>query len=490
MTDIPRDENGRPRLVNINDDPDGEAQRQFERNRIEALEVTVGRHFARENVGEFRFNHHTGKWMHWTGLRWKIDETMLAMDRMASFADAIRLLNEKDRKPMGTLKFVKNALHVAAMSQEMRCTSDDFDTDPYLVGTPTGYVDLRTGEHHRPDPTKMISICTGVSPTEEGDCPKWINHLMWATKGDKEMVRYLQKFFGYCLSGLMNEEIMTFIYGPGGNGKGVMLSVLGKIMGEYYISTPASTFMDSKHKEHTTELARLQHRRLVSASETSENDKWNMARIKDITGNEAPITARFMRQDFFDFWPVCKLLIIGNSKPTFDDVDSAIARRLRMIRFMQTPVSVDKTLKEKFNDEFSSILRWVIDGFLLHQEEGLEPPDTIKTASKSYLGEQDIAQDFVSTCLEFRERGRLLRSDINLAIGIFLKHNGHSKSLKATKIYKKLEEDYGLSKDEFHQGARAFHGVNIRPEFWDVIKTRMKEDFTPPKDEMRGHWEE
>lgn len=484
------DRNDRPRLVNVNDESDTRTQEIFRLNDIDPLEVQVGRHFAREYEGRFLFNHHMARWMHWTGMRWKVDEVQFTMDAMMTFADRIRLLDVNGRKALGTVKFIKNALQVAACSDEMRCTSADFDSDPLLVGTPTGYIDLRTGEHHRPDPSKLISICTGVAPTDEAVCPKWRAHLEWATKGDRDLVRYLQKYFGYCLSGLMNEEIMTFIYGPGGNGKGVMLSVLGKVMGEYYISTPASTFMDSKHKEHSTELARLQYRRLVSASETSDSDKWNIARIKDITGNEAPITARFMRQDFFDFRPVCKLLIIGNSKPAFDDVNEAIVRRLRMIRFMQTPAEVDNTLKEQFNGEFAGILRWMVDGFRMYQEEGLKIPDTVRSASNDYLREQDIAKDFVSTCLEFRERGRLLRSDVALAIGVFLKHNGHSKGLKATKVYKALEEDYHLSKDEFHQGTRAFHGVNIKPEFWKVIQTRMKDEFQSPNDEMRGHWGE
>jgi putative DNA primase/helicase len=341
---------------------------------IEPLQVRIGRHFAHENSGQFCFDHTAGKWMNWTGMRWEIDETDRALDRMMTFTHRMRMLDPQNRRALGQLGFNKSSLEVCAADRAMARRGADFNQDALLIGTPTGYVDLRSGTHHPPDPTKMISMTTGVSPTDSAHCPKWLDFLTWACDDDDELVRYLQKFFGYCLSGLMNEEIMTFIYGPGGNGKGVMLSTIGRVMGEYYLSTPATTFMAARHQEHATEIARLQHRRLVSASETNEDDKWNMARIKEITGNENPLSARFMRQDFFEFWPVCKLLIIGNNKPVMDDVDPAIGRRMRMIEFNRTPAEINRRLKDDMHGEFGGVLRWIIDGFLLYREEGLEPP--------------------------------------------------------------------------------------------------------------------
>lgn len=451
------------------------------------LEERVGRQFAREFDDQFCYDHSRGAWINWTGFRWKPDKTDLAMDTMLQFTNQMRMMDPRPRKAMASLNFNRNALSIAAADRAMARAGEDFDATHTLAGTPTGYVDLETGIHHPPDRTKMISMCTGVAPADSADCPKWKDFLNWATDNDKALQHYLQKFFGYCLSGKMNEEIMTFIYGPGGNGKGVMLSILGRIMGDYYLSTPSSTFMASRHQEHATELARLQHRRLVSASETNEGDKWNISRIKEITGNENPISARFMRQDFFEFWPTCKLVIIGNSKPAFDDVDPAIARRLRLINFMQTPAAVNRNLKEEFNGEFASILRWIIDGYQLYRKEGLEPPDVVLRASQAYLGEQDIASEFIRNCLEFRSVGRLHRKDVQWALSTYLKRNGHTKSVKATRIYKRLEEEHGLSREEWHDGVRAFHGVNIKTEFWDVMVADLPDEEKPKQsDRQRG----
>lgn len=487
MTDRRDDE--RPRLLNMNDP---EVRQAVIDQNIDPLQVRIGRHFAREQEDRFCFNHTRSKWMEWTGLRWRFDETAIALDTMMTFTNRLRILEPQNRRSLGQLGFNKAALEVAAADRAMARASSDFDMDHYLVGTPTGYIDLRTGIHHEPDRAKMISLSTGVSPTDEASCPKWVEFLTWACHNDEDLVRYLQKFFGYCLSGLMKEEIMTFIYGPGGNGKGVMLSVIGRVMGEYYCSTPSSTFMATRNQEHSTELARLQHRRLVSASETNEDDKWNMSRIKEITGNENPITARFMRQDFFEFWPVCKLLIIGNSKPSFDDVDPAIARRLRLIEFMQTPANVNRGLKEEFNGEFGGILRWIVDGFRAYNEEGLEPPEVVKRASQAYLGDQDVVQQFINDWLEFGNGFVLLNSDMGMAMSVWGKSNGITRKVPGARLQKRLTETYGNMIEHGdsvrYNNKRCFKGVRLNERAWTLISEefRKNDKVMDDNDELRG----
>lgn len=488
----------RPRLTPIDANPDDArriAREEDAARAVEPLQVRIGRHFSHNEHERFRFNHTTGKWMHWTGLRWRVDETNFALDQMMTFTHHLRMMDPQNRRALGQVGYNKSCLEAASVDPAMAQVADDFDRDPRLVGTPTGYIDLSTGTHHAPDPHKMISLATGVSPTEAATCPKWVEFLTWACNDDADLVRYLQKFFGYCLSGLMNEEVMTFIYGPGGNGKGVMLSVLGRVMGEYYLSTPASTFMATRHQEHATELARLQHRRLVSASETNEDDKWNMSRIKEITGNENPISARFMRQDFFEFWPVCKLLIIGNSKPSFDDIDAAIARRLRLIEFTRTPAHVNRKLKEEFNGEFGGILRWVIDGFRMYEAEGMEPPDVIRRASQQYLGSQDVVQQFISDWTEMRGAGVLLKADIGMALSLYCRQNGIPRKVPATRVYKRLEEsmptlEWGDAVR--YENKRCYRGINLTEDAWMAIMKELRKggkdlDAVDPARNIRDH---
>lgn len=204
---------------------------------------------------------------------------------------------------------------------------------------------------------------------------------------------------------------MLFLYGPGGNGKGVFLNTLTRIIGDYATVAAMETFTASKHDSHPTDLAMLRGARLVCASETEEGRNWDEKRIKRLTGGD-PITARFMRQDFFTYQPQFKLLTIGNYKPSLRNVDDAIKRRFNLGPFLHKPDTVDKQLEEKLKDEWPSILRWMIAGCLDWQANGLVRPPVVADATNEYFAEEDaVGQWIEERCIRqanvFDETGRL-----------------------------------------------------------------------------------
>ena len=149
------------------------------------------------------------------------------------------------------------------------------------------------------------------------------------------------------------------------------------------------TFTASKFDRHPTELAMLRGARMVTASETEEGRSWAESRIKQLTGGD-PVTARFMQKDFFTFRPNFKLTIIGNHKPLLRNVDEAARRRFNLIPFTRTPANVDKQLGEKLKREWPGILRWMIEGCLDWQANGLVRPESVIRATESYFEDQDL----------------------------------------------------------------------------------------------------
>jgi len=105
-----------------------------------------------------------------------------------------------------------------------------------------------------------------------------------------------------------------FLFGVGRNGKGVFTHTISDILDEYHQAAPMEVFIASNMDRHPTELAMLQGARLVTATETEEGKRWDEPRIKALTGRD-PISARFMRQDFFKYVPQFKLLFSGNHRP-------------------------------------------------------------------------------------------------------------------------------------------------------------------------------
>src|SRR5690606_19855947 len=88
-------------------------------------------------------------------------------------------------------------------------------------------------------------------------------------------------------------------------------------------------------ERHPTDLAMLRGARVVIAQETEDGQRWAESRIKALTGGD-PISARLMRQDFFTFEPVFKLMIAGNHRPSLRNVDEAVRRRFNLVPFEVT----------------------------------------------------------------------------------------------------------------------------------------------------------
>jgi P4 family phage/plasmid primase-like protien len=214
------------------------------------------------------------------------------------------------------------------------------------------------------------------------------------TAKTENLIGFLQRWLGYCLTGYVVEHALAFLYGTGGNGKSVFFDTVTAILGDYALTAPMDMFLKTKYDRHPTELARLNRRRLVLANETTKGRHWDDAKIKNLTGGDK-IAARFMRQDFFEFDPTHKLMLAGNSKPGLTSVDEATKRRFLLVPFTVKITNPDKKLTDKLVPERPAILRWMIDGARWWHRSGLEVPDCVLAPTKKYLEDQDSLSQWI-----------------------------------------------------------------------------------------------
>jgi putative DNA primase/helicase len=242
--------------------------------------------------------------------------------------------------------------------------------------------------------------CTKIAGCElappDTPCPMWLAFLKTIMNGDLDLIDYLQRVCGYCMTGFIKEHAMFFLYGTGANGKSVFINTLRGILGTYHTTAPIETFTVAHSTQHPADLAGLMGARLVTAVETKEGRTWAESKLKAITGGDE-ISARFMRQDFFHFTPTFKLMIAGNHKPRLRSVDEAMRRRFHLIPFAVTIPSEkrDKDLAEKLKTEWPAILRWMVDGCLKWQEIGLSPPQAVIDATAAYLETEDTIATWI-----------------------------------------------------------------------------------------------
>jgi putative DNA primase/helicase len=234
-------------------------------------EDSAGLAFTERHAGTLLFDHDAGSWFNWIGSHWRKETTGLAFSWARDLArDLAKDEAAKVRYVTSKVSFAAGVERFARTDRTLAVTSSIWNPDPLLLGTPGGTVDLRTGILRPADPADRITKLVAVTPSFQANCPTWIAFLRQSTGSDEELVRFLQQFCGYSLTGITREHALLFIYGPGGNGKSVYLNTISGVLGDYATTASMETFTASAGDRHPTDLAMLLGARLVSASETEE----------------------------------------------------------------------------------------------------------------------------------------------------------------------------------------------------------------------------
>jgi putative DNA primase/helicase len=289
----------------------------------------------------------------------------------------------------------------------------------------------------------------------------WSRFLEQVTRDDQALIRFLQQIAGYALTGDVSEHALFFLYGPGGNGKGVFVRTLRNIMGDYATAAPIETFVEARTERHPTELAMLHGARLVVAEESESGHKWNSARVKMLTGGD-PVTARYMRQDFFTFVPTWKLLLVGNHQPLLRNVDDALVRRFNIVPFTYTPSEPDRQLEEKLRPEWPDILRWAIEGCLDWQRNGLVRPAVVAQATATYLQAQDLISNWLEESCDVGPRYSETVKRLFESFSGFADANGVPAGTATTLSDELARRRFQRIKDTHGIRGRGFLGVRVR----------------------------
>ena len=362
---------------------------------LPTTEDGLARVLADRNADFVRHDHHAAAWFRYDGGIWRKDETgqvVYACRELCREASAAAPVGAQ--KVLGKMATVTGIERAARSDPRLAVTAEYWDTDHYLAGAAGCAIDLHTGQLMAPDPDHRLTNAFAVAPADTADCPRWHLFLSETFGGDVELIRFVQQFLGYSLTGDVSEHALLYGIGGGGNGKSVLVNVVSWIMGDYAITIPMETLAASQFDRHPTELAMLKGARFVTASETEAGRAWAEARIKALTGGDR-IRARFMRQDFFEFDPTFKLFAVGNHQPRITTADEALRRRINIVPFNNKPAKPDPDLERQLRLEGPGILRWMIDGGLDWQANGLVRPPVVTQATAAYFDDQDLFQQWL-----------------------------------------------------------------------------------------------
>jgi P4 family phage/plasmid primase-like protien len=357
------------------------------------------------------------KWLFWTGARWEPDERLIHMTRCRDYLrrraddlvrnstkiwpdlspDRAKAQAEAIAKQLRSEPMRANVCSMARSNAELVATVAQWDAGRSLLGTPDGTVDLHTGELREARPGDFITKLTSAAPAPPGTSASiWQAFLERVFRHDPELVPFMQRAIGYTLLDEIRDHVVLFCWGQGGNGKGVLLNTVSHILGDYAAVGAQDLLLATNSDRHPCDMAMLRGARMVTCQELGPNRAWDEPKLKSLTGGD-PISARFMRQDFFTYMPQFTLWVAGNHKPSFRGVDEAIKRRVLLVPFLQVipQAERDVELPAKLRAEWPAILRWMIEGCLAYQREGLNPPESALAATKSYLDAEDTLGQWI-----------------------------------------------------------------------------------------------
>jgi P4 family phage/plasmid primase-like protien len=361
-------------------------------------------------------------WLLWDGRRWAYVTEVEVMTKARLSARMILVeaaaCDDVDRRGALTKWAVRSesagaitaAVRLARADPRVHVKADDLDQDRWLLCTPSGVVDLRTGELKPARREDLITRLTRVGYEGGGggggggvSCGRWLAHLEKVLAGSGEMMSYLQRALGYSLTGDCSEQVFFIMFGRGANGKSVTLHTISDVLGDYGHQAAPDLLLARRGEPHPTEQAELLGKRFVVATETQVNRAFDERTVKALTGQDK-LRARFMRRDFFTFIPEFKLWMAVNDMPRVRDTSVGFWRRVQALFFgVQIPEGerVDNLQEWLVESEGEGILRWLVDGCREWQRIGLLPPEEVIAHVAEYREEQDRSGEFFTEHLLF-----------------------------------------------------------------------------------------
>lgn len=378
------------------------------------------RMFAKHNTANTRYSPALG-WCVWEGQSWVTNDEPGAINHVMAWNDVVlqsaRIMldtaadtaAEKHAKECLSWaskgRSAGNIFAVARLSRKHLLTDiARFDADPWVLNTPAGLVDLRTGETRQHDAAALCTKITAADPRAKSESTRWTDFLTHLTGGDKDFEIYLQTLAGMSAVGAVYEEGMVISHGPGGNGKSTFFGALRRVLGQYATALNADVLVSRDGRTDQSYVAALRGVRLAIMGETDEGARFGVAAMKRITSRDS-ISARALYHDPIEFTPTHTTIMHTNHLPRLDSLDVGTKRRIAVAPFPATlpPDKVITNFEEMLVAECGGeILRWIIEGAVRFHAAGckLIKPACVIRATQEYLGEQNWLERFLAARCE------------------------------------------------------------------------------------------
>ncbi|MFZ4438579.1 MAG: DNA primase family protein [Syntrophales bacterium] len=430
-----------------------------------------------------RYNPRMKAWLYWGGKQWSEDvgeseiftkakETVRAIGEEANIDPSLKLDILKHANKSETMGKIGTMIKLSRSVPELQVQLDQLDSDPWLLNCANGTVDLRNGDLLPHDRQHLITRMIRTPYNPEATCPRFLQFLDEIMDGNENMVAFLQRVFGYALTGSALEQALFFLVGNGANGKTTLIEALRRVFGIYCMHTPTATLIKN-NMQIRNDIARLKGARMVTASEVTKGKSLDEATTKMLTG-EDPVTSRLLYKELFEYRPNFKIFLLANHLPEISGSDFGIWRRIVLIPF---PVKFDgenrdKNLQVKLAEEAPGILAWLVRGCIDWQRDGLLIPTEVKVATERYKSESDILPQFLADSAALEKTSRVTSKVLYEAYRGWAAEN--TDDILKQKAFGVLLKVAGFRPSK-SDGVRFWNGLRLKPKAAQAVATEVLE---------------
>ncbi len=306
-----------------------------------------------------------------------------------------------------------------------------FDSNPHLFNCKNGTFNLITKELQAHNPEDYITKISNVIYNPNAECERFKTFISEIMQGDADNEKFLQKAFGYSLTGETYLECFFIFYGSTTrNGKSTSCETISHVLGDYSAHAQAKTVAKNNRdgSSATPDIARLKGARFVTMAEPEKGLEIDVSLIKQLTGGDK-YTGRFLNENPIEFKPEFKIFINTNHLPRVNDDTIFTSERVKILPFERhfNPEEQDTGLKDKFKetDMISGIFNWLVEGYSLLKSEGLATPTVVLEATKEYREESDTIGTFLEDTVCIADGYRLQTSKLYKAYKEWSADNGY-----------------------------------------------------------------
>jgi putative DNA primase/helicase len=419
------------------------------------------------------------KWLTWDGRRWRIDDqecirqfgvqTMRTLYMQAAGIQdkELREAIEKHARKSENAGAITNMLAQAKLPR-VCISARQLDADPCVLNCLSGTIDLKTGEERPHQREDLITKLCSVEYDPNARCDRFLSFLRRIMDNREGLIDYLQRAFGYALTGIVTEKAVICLFGQGDNGKTTLLELFRYILGDYSTQVLIETLMTKQQDSNANlaDLADLRGARFVTTSEAEEGQRLSEGRLKYLTGMGEIKTCR-KYENHIAFPPTHKLFMDANHRPIVRGTDKAIWGRLKPVGFTVTipAQEKDKVLLDKLKQEAAGILTWAVWGCLDWQRNGLGDPPEVQQETIRWKEENDPLKEFIEDTCEVGEEQFVKVKDLWKAYESWVEENGEKRHMLPRNKFIDRLESLGYQRKQ-----RKSDGVNVRTWFGIGLK--------------------